>query len=426
MLIVLLVFLFLLMFGMPVAFAIGVSGVIYFLMTPEIPFSIVVQRVVASTQSFTLLAIPLFVFAGNLMNYTGITKRLVKLADVLTGHMYGNLAQVSCVLSTLMGGVSGSSNADAAMEARILGPAMIEKGYSRGYGAAINGLSSLIVSTIPPSMGLIIYGSVGEVSIGRLFVGGFIPGILMAAFLMTTVSITSRRRGYLPARERPATFKEVAVAAKESFWALIFPILLIVGIRFGVFTPSEAGAFACVYAIFVGAVIHREMTWKDFKEAVRSSVMDVGAIMIIVAFSGIIGYGIVYDRVPQHLAEFLIGVTSNPILLLFIIMAFLIVAGMFVETTVIALLLTPILLPVVTKVGVDPVHFGLIMMPMVNLGIMTPPLGIALYTVSSIMECPPEEVVKEAIPFYLAVIAVIALVVFFPDLVLWLPNLIFD
>lgn len=426
MLIVLTVFLFLLIFGMPVAFAIGVSGVVYFLMTPEIPFSIVVQRVVASTQSFTLLAIPLFVFAGNLMNYTGITKRLVKLADVLTGHMYGNLAQVSCVLSTLMGGVSGSSNADAAMESRILGPAMIAKGYSRGYGAAISGLSSLIVSTIPPSMGLIIYGSVGEVSIGRLFAGGFIPGILMAIFLMITVSITSRRRGYLPAREKPASLKEIAVAIKESFWALIFPILLIVGIRFGVFTPSEAGAFACVYAMFVGLFIYREMTWKDLKEAVRSSVMDVGAIMIIVAYSGIIGYGIVYDKVPQQLAEFLIGITSNPIALLFIIVIFLIIAGMFVETTVVALLMTPILLPVVTKVGVDPVHFGLIMMPMVNLGIMTPPLGIALYTVSSIMECPPEEVVKEAIPFYLAVIAVIALVIFFPDLVLWLPNLIFD
>src|SRR5690606_10771745 len=221
------------------------------------------------------------------------------------------------------------------------------------------------------------------------------------------------------------TFKEIAGALKESFWALIFPILLIVGIRFGVFTPSEAGAFACVYAIFVGAVIHREMTWKDFKEAVRSSVMDIGAIMVIVAYSGIIGYGIVYDRVPQHLAEFLIGVTSNPVMLLFIIIIFLIVAGMFVETTVVALLLTPILLPVVTKVGVDPVHFGLIMMPMVTLGIVTPALGIALYTVSSIMECPPEEVVKEAIPFFLAVIAVIAIVVFFPDLVLWLPNLIF-
>ena len=421
----LIVFLVLLVLGMPVAFSIGIGGVAFFIITPEIPFSIVVQRVITSTQNFTLLAIPLFIFAGNLMNHTGITKKLIKLSDVLTGHMYGNLAQVSVVLSTLMGGVSGSATADAAMEARILGPEMLKKGYSKGYSAAINGLSALIVATIPPSMGLIIYGSIGEVSVGRLFAAGIIPGFLMMTALMAAVSITARKRRYMPAKIKPANIKDVLIALKDSFWALIFPVILIVGIRFGIMTPSEAGAFAAVYAIFVGTVIYKELTWESFKKTLKYSVMDIGSIMLIIAISGIFGYGIVYDRITQNLAAFLTGTTQNPILLLIIIIGFLIISGMFVETTVCALLLTPILLPIVTSVGVDPVHFGIIMMTIVTMGIMTPPVGVALYTVSYIIGCSPEETAKESLPFFIAIIIVVAIIIFLPNLVLFLPNLIF-
>jgi len=424
-LLALIVFLVLLVLGMPVAFSIGIGGVAFFIITPEIPFSIVVQRVITSTQNFTLLAIPLFIFAGNLMNHTGITKKLIKLSDVLTGHMYGNLAQVSVVLSTLMGGVSGSATADAAMEARILGPEMLKKGYSKGYSAAINGLSALIVATIPPSMGLIIYGSIGDVSVGRLFAAGIIPGFLMMAALMAAVSITARKRRYMPAKVKPANIKDVLIALKDSFWALIFPVILIVGIRFGIMTPSEAGAFAAVYAIFVGTVIYKELTWESFKKTLKYSVMDIGSIMLIIAISGIFGYGIVYDRVTQNLAAFLTGTTQNPILLLIIIIGFLIISGMFVETTVCALLLTPILLPIVTSVGVDPVHFGIIMMTIVTMGIMTPPVGVALYTVSYIIGCSPEETAKESLPFFIAIIIVVAIIIFLPNLVLFLPNLIF-
>ena len=425
MLLALIVFLVLLVLGMPVAFSIGIGGVAFFIITPEIPFSIVVQRVITSTQNFTLLAIPLFIFAGNLMNHTGITKKLIKLSDVLTGHMYGNLAQVSVVLSTLMGGVSGSATADAAMEARILGPEMLKKGYSKGYSAAINGLSALIVATIPPSMGLIIYGSIGEVSVGRLFAAGIIPGFLMMTALMAAVSITARKRRYMPAKIKPANIKDVLIALKDSFWALIFPVILIVGIRFGIMTPSEAGAFAAVYAIFVGTVIYKELTWESFKKTLKYSAMDIGSIMLIIAISGIFGYGIVYDRITQNLAAFLTGTTQNPILLLIIIIGFLIISGMFVETTVCALLLTPILLPIVTSVGVDPVHFGIIMMTIVTMGVMTPPVGVALYTVSYIIGCPPEETVKESLPFFIGIIVVVAIIIFLPNLVLFLPNLIF-
>ncbi|GHV88311.1 C4-dicarboxylate ABC transporter [Spirochaetia bacterium] len=423
--IVVIAFFLLLLLGMPVAFAIGISGTVFFFVNPQIPLSIAVQKTVSMSQSFTLLAIPLFIFAGNLMNNTGITKRLVKLSDVLTGHMYGNLAQISCVLSTLMGGVSGSANADAAMECRVLGPSMTARGYKRGWSAAVNGITSLITATIPPSMGLIIFGSVGEVSIGRLFAGGFVPGFLMMMALMITVNITARKRNYAPERVKMATLPEVGKAALDSIWALFFPIILIVGIRFGVFTASESGAFACVYAIFVGVFIYKELTLKVFLQTLKDTSGDIGIIMVLVAFSGIFGYGIVYDSVPQAMASFLVGVTSNPYALLFIVIAMLVVSGMFIETTVIALLLTPILLPVVTKVGIDPVQFGLVMMSVTTMGIMTPPVGIALYTTSTIMGCKPEETTKEAIPFIIAVLAVVAIMVFFPDVVLFIPNLIF-
>ena len=420
------VFLVLLFLGMPVAFAIGLAGFVFMLATPNIPISISVQRIVAQTQSFTLLAIPLFIFAGNLMNATGITYRLVKLSRVLVGHMAGSLAQVSVILSTLMGGVSGSANADAVMECRILGPEMIKQGYSRGYGAAVNGLTAMITCTIPPSMGFIIYGSVGEVSIGRLFVGGVIPGLLMMAMMMFTVNIAAKRRGYVaPEGARKPTPREVVSALWENIFALIFPVILIAGIRFGLFTPSEAGAFAAAYAIFVGVFIYREMTWKSFLEAVEQSAVDIGVLMLILGLSGTFGYAIVYGRVPQTIAEFLIGVTSNPYLLMGLIILLLILAGMFVETTVCAMLLTPVFIPVITKLGIDPVHFGVIMMTTLTTGIMTPPVGVALYSTSEIMGCTPQETAREAVPFYITLLALVGLLVLFPRIVLFLPDFIF-
>ncbi|WP_455685118.1 TRAP transporter large permease [Treponema pectinovorum] len=423
--IVVIAFLILLLLGMPVAFSIGISGLLFFLITEGLPYTIVVQKALSTTQSFTMLAIPLFIFAGNLMNNTGITKRLIKLADVLTGHMYGNIAQVSCVLSTLMGGVSGSANADAAMESRVLGPEMIRRGYDRGWSAAINAWSSMIVCTIPPSMGFIIYGSIGEVSIGRLFAAGMIPGLIMMIFLMSATSISAHKRNYLPDRKKPASFREVMSALKDGIWALLFPIMLIVFIRFGIMTPSESGAFAAVYAIFVGTVIYREMSLAVLIKTLKDSTKDIAIVTLILALSGIFGYGIVYDSIPQAMASGLLGITQNSTIMLLIIIALLLVMGMFMETTVITLLMTPILLPVVKSLGIDPVHFGVIMMTVTTSGINTPPVGTALYTTSSILGCSPEDTTKASLPFFLAVIMVVILLVFIPQISLWLPNLIF-
>lgn len=418
-------FLVILFLGMPVAFAIGLAGLFFFILTPGLPWTILVQKSFSTTQSFTMLAIPLFVFAGNLMNNTGITKRLVKLSNVLTGHMYGSIGQVSVVLSTLMGGVSGSAVADAAMQARILGPEMIARGYDRGWGAAVNCLTGLIVATIPPSMGLILYGTVGEVSIGRLFVAGFIPGIIMALFMGIAVAWSARYYGYKPDHEKPAPLKEMVSATIDSIWALIFPILLIVLIRGGLMTPSESGAFAVFYALFVGTVIYKELTWETFMETLKSSVMDISVITLILGFSGIFSYGVVYDQLPRTLTNALLATTSNPYIMLFLIIVMLLVFGMFMETTVITLMVTPILVPIVQSYGIDPVQFGIIMMTVVTFGASTPPVGVALYTTSSIMGCSVQDTVAKSWPLYIAVLATIAVTIFFPKLILFLPNLVY-
>lgn len=422
---VLLVFAVLLVLGMPVAFAIGISGFIFFLQQPSLPLTMPVQRILSETQNFPLLAIPMFIFAGNLMNETGITKRLVRFATALAGHMYGSLAQVSVVLSTLMGGVCGSAIADASMEARILGPTMTSRGYSRAYSAAVHGFTALITIAIPPSIGLVLYGTIGEVSIGRLLAGGIGPGLLMAALLMATVAITSRRRGYLPEREKMAPLGEILSTFVHSVWAILFPFLLLVTLRFGLLVPSEAGAAAAVYAMAVGLLAYREMTWEGFKRAVSLTIMDIGMVMFLIAVSSLISYAMTWEMVPQALSQLLLGISRYPKIIIGIIVVFLLFLGMFVDSTVIILLLTAILVPVVKQLGVDLVYFGVLMVITCAFGLLTPPVGLAMYSVCSIMECSVASFVKEGWPFALAVILVIVAMYLFPPIVTFIPNAIF-
>jgi tripartite ATP-independent transporter DctM subunit len=390
-------------------------------------FETATQMIVSQSQSFAFLAVPFFIFAGNLMNVSGITNRLLSLARLLTRRMYGGTAQISVVMSTLMGGVSGSATADAAMETRILGPEMMRIGYSKGYICSVNCITALITATIPPSLGLIIFGFVGEVSIGRLFAAGIIPGILMMTFLMATTTITSRIKRYDPPRpEAPKlSLKELLENLKDSIWALLFPVILIVGIRFGLFTPSESGAFAVVYAIIIGKFVYKELTWENFKGALITTLKDNGAIMLIIAMSGPFSYAITWVKVPVVLSNLIFGITENPQILVLIMLGFLFISGMFVDSNVNFLLLTPIFLPMVKQVGIDPVHFGVLMATVVTLGVMTPPIGSALYTVCGIIDCPPEEYTVASLPFLLAVLLELAILVFLPGLVLWIPNMVF-
>jgi len=425
MLIVVVLLILFLLLGMPVAFALGISGFVFFIQQPTLPFTMPVQLIISQTQNFPLLAIPMFIFAGNLLNNTGITTRLMRLSSSLVGHKHGGLAQTSVVLSTLMGGVSGSAIADASVESRILGPDMIKRGYSRGYAAGINGFSAIITIAIPPSIGLVLYGSIGEVSIGRLFAGGIAPGLLIMLLLMITVSITAKKRGYLPEKKNKTPLKEMLLIFFSSIWAMLFPILLLVGLRFGLLVPSEAGAFASIYALAIGLLVYRELTWKKFKDAVYNTIMDIGMIMFLIAMSGLISYGITWEMIPQLLSQFFLGISDNPQVILSIVMIFLLFLGTMIDSTVIILLLTSMLVPVMSQIGVDLVYFGVIMVITCAIGLLTPPVGVAMYSVCSIMECSVGDFTKESWPFLVALILVILLLILFPGIVTFIPNLIF-
>jgi tripartite ATP-independent transporter DctM subunit len=425
-LLVVVAFLFFLAMGMPVAFAIGISGFLFFLQHPELPITIPIQVSLSQTQNFALLAIPMFILAGNLMNGAGITRRLLDLSDVLVGHMRGSLAQVNVLLSTLMGGVSGSCIADAAMETRMLGPEMLRRGYSKGYTVAVNVWTSLITPIVPPGIGFILYGTVGQVSIGRLFAGGIVPGALLTILYMVAVAVDARLKNFEPGRKGFPRPIEVARTTWRSIWALVFPFALLFGLRAGIFTPSEIGSFAVIYALLVGTLAHKELTVKTFDEVDRTTTSDIGGVMFIIALSAIFGYGIVLERIPELMAMALTEVSANnPTVLLFLIMAFLIVAGMFVDGSVLILMLTPIFLPIARKAGFDPVHFGVIFVMTITLGNMTPPVGAAMYAGCTILDCSVEEYLKESISFFMATLFTIALLILYPDLCLFVPNLLF-
>lgn len=425
MIVVILAFLGFLFIGLPVGFAVGMSGALYFLQHPEFPMTTISQLAITQTQSVTLLAVPLFIFAGNLMNASGITDKLIELATLLTGHMKGGLAQVSVVLSTLMGGVSGSTNADAAMESRILGPDMIRQGYSRGYTGAVIGWTALITSTIPPGVAMITYGTVANVSVGRLFCAGLAVGILMMILYMLAVRITAGIKGYQPARAEKAKASEIFSNLKTSCWALAFPFLLLFGLRLGIFTTSECGAFACMYALLVGIFVYRKLTPEVFLETMRSAILDNGGIMLMISMSGIFGYGVPLDKIPQKVTALITMINASPVFVMALVILFLIILGMFMEGSIIILLTTPILLPLVMSVGVDPVVFGLIVSVIVTMGNLTPPVGIAMYTVCDILHIELKDYIWESLPFLLATLLEVVIMLAFPQLVMFIPNLLF-
>ncbi|MCR4708391.1 MAG: TRAP transporter large permease [Clostridiales bacterium] len=425
MLIVFLAFIAFLVIGMPIAYAIGISGSLYFLQHLNLPATIMVQMPLTQAQNFALLAVPLFIFAGNLLNCGGTTERLAKFSGILTGRMRGGYAQTSVVLSTMMGGVSGSAIADAAMEARLLGDQMKKAGYAKGFIACNIAFTGLITATIPPGNALIIYGTAGNVSIGRLFTTGMVVGLFMMIIMMLTTWGISTLRGYKPVRTNRVTSKEFWSAFKECVWALLFPIMLLIGIRMGLFTPSEVGAFACVYAALVGVFVYKELNLRTFLKALEDTAKDVGAVMFIIAMSALFGYGVPLDRVPQTVAGFMLSITETPSIILLLIILMLTVIGMFMEGAATILILTPILLPIIKQIGIDPVHFGMIMCTVVTLSNCTPPVGLSMYTVNSIIGCSLGEYAKEMLPWLLTFLFAMAVLAFFPAPFMWLQGVLY-
>ncbi|WP_417826688.1 TRAP transporter large permease [Thalassospira povalilytica] len=411
-----------LIIGMPVAFALGLASIPVFVVSGAMPPTVVIQKMVTATQSFPLLAVPFFILAGNLMNVTGITYRLVKFARLLTGWMAGGLAQVSIVLSFMMGGISGSAVADASMEARLLGPSMIKQGYSKAATAAVLAFGSVITATIPPSIGLILFGFVNEVSIGRLFLAGIVPGICLTLVLMATSWFVARKNGYQPDLPEMPGRRELLKSFSESIWALAFPVILIVGFRFGLFTATEAGAFLVFYALAVGIFAYRELDFTKFKEAVTSSVSDLGMVMLLIIMAAVLGYAMTIERAPQQITEFVTTLTENRAMILVLVVAVLVISGMFLEGAANILLVTPIVMPVLVNAGYDPVHMGILIVTLINFGGLTPPVGVIMFTVCGILDVKTGAYSRASIPFFIAMVIFFILMAAIPSLTLLLPN----
>lgn len=412
--------------GMPVAFAIAISALTFFLMeAEEVPLNIFVQKMVTATDSYPLLAIPFFVLAGAIMNRAGITRKLLALADALAGHLTGALAQICTVLATLLGGLTASSSADAAMLSKVLGPEMTRHGYSPAFAAVITSCSAIIASLIPPSIGLIIYGYIADASIGRLFIGGVVPGVMIAISLMTVTAIISRRRGYLPLRRNFAGMPQLGRAFREALWALSIPAFLIVGIRYGIFTPTEAGAITVLYVILVGCYAYGTLRWRDLPPLLKETALDTASVMLMVCAASAFGFYLAWERIPPQLAGWLVSLTKDPTLLLLLINLMLIVLGTAIEGTSALIILTPIFVPILTKLGIDPVHFGVVLVANLTIAGVTPPVGQMMFISSQVLKVPVDDYTVEVLPFLGSMMIVLVLLSVFPQLTLWLPNLVY-
>jgi tripartite ATP-independent transporter DctM subunit len=415
------VFMTLTVIGLPIAFVLLGTGIAVTMLDPDILEVAYIQNVIIGTQSFPLIAIPLFILAGELMNASGITRRLMDFASALTANMIGGLAQVNIVLSTLKAGMMGSANADAAMDAKTLVPEMVKRGYSPAYASVVTAASALIAPMIPPGIGLILYGFVTDTSIGRLFMGGILPGLIMTAAMMTMAHFIARKRGYgrdsepLPKGAMTRTFL-------MSVPALLMPVIIVLGIRGGIFTASEAGAVAVVYA---GAfcVIYRECSWRDLANALASTATTTSVIMLILAASAALSWTLSFEQLPQKVAEGLTGVASSPFQLFGIVAVFLLIAGMFVEGTALILILAPMFAPAATALGIDPVHFGIFFVYVIHLGGITPPVGTIMFTTCTITRVPLQAFIRESLPWLAMLLAIAAFIAAVPGTATWLGNL---
>lgn len=421
----LILFAFLLLFfliGVPIAVSMGFASAIAIWWEGNTPLIVLVQRSFTSLDSFPLMAIPLFILAGTLMEYGGISKRLIAFANALTGHFSGGLAVVTVITSMFFAAISGSSAATTAALGSILIPAMISRGYHKNFSGAVQSVSGELGVIIPPSIPLIIYGVATGTSIGDLFMAGLVPGILIGISLIITVIIIAKKRKY--AKEEKKSGKELWIAFKDALLALLMPVIILGGIYGGIFTPTEAAAVAVAYAFIVGFVLYREIKLNQIIGLLINSVHVTANIMFIIASAGLFGWILTREGVPQEVAGFFMGISDNPIIFLLLVNVFLLIVGMFMETNASIIILAPLLVPVALELGVDPVHFGIIMIVNLALGMCTPPLGVNLFISAQIANIKLGQITKGMIPFYVAMLLMLLIITFIPQISMLLPNLL--
>lgn len=406
--------------GMPIVLAVGFVSVIYAFVT-EIPLTIIPQQLLSGIDSFVLLAIPLFLLTGGIMGESGITRRLLQFSESLVGWMRGGLAQVNVLTNVFMAGISGSGLADAAATGSALIPLMKQRGYGVGFATAVTAAASCIGPIIPPSIIMVVIGGLTSASVGRMFLGGVVPGLMLGLAFGLCVHITSVRRNY--PKGEPVSMRTLARSFLLALPALGLPVIIIAGILSGAFTPTEAAAVAGVYTILFG-VVSRELGWKAFYRAVVGVGTATGTIMFIVGVSSVFGWILVSEDIGTRVADVLLSITRDPRWMMLLIVACLLVLGCFVEVMALLILTVPILMPLVETLGIDPVHFGVVATIALTTGLITPPFGLCMFMMCSIGNVRIEEFTREIWPFIACIVVGLLLFIFFPELVVYVPNAI--
>jgi tripartite ATP-independent transporter DctM subunit len=416
-------FLLLLVIGVPVAISLAGSSLIYVMLEGVQPHLVVLHRMIGGIDSFPLLAIPFFIMAGSLMNSGGITNRIYDFALALVGWLKGGLGHVNVVGSVIFAGMSGTAVADAGGLGNIEIKAMRDHGYSVDFAVGITGASSTIGPIIPPSLPFVIYGVMANTSIGKLFAAGVIPGLVMALTMMIMVTYYAHTRGW----HRDAKFSIIALwqTFKRAFLPLLTPIILIGGMTTGVFTPTEAAIAATVYAIFLGMAVYRTLSLKKLIKVSLETAETTALILLIVAGASIFGYLITLTKVTDNVSALVLSITTTPWIVLLLVNIFLLIVGCFMETIAAITILVPVLLPLMDKIGVDPVHFGLIMVLNLMIGLLTPPVGMVLYILARVAGISFERATKACLPFLIPLLVSLALVTYWPSMVMFLPNLFY-
>lgn len=409
----------LLLIGSPITVALGVAAMAAFIYVGQ-DLSSLVQIAFNSVNSFPIMALPAFVLAGALMECAGISRRLVAVAEAMVGKISGGLAISTTLACVFFGAISGSGPATTAAVGMLMIPAMIKRGYDKGYAGAATASSGGIGIIIPPSIPMVIYGVTAQESITKMFIAGVVPGVMIAMGLIIVHMIRCRGKDYSEGLE-PLSLKKVLITLREGFWAILAPVVILGGIYTGIFTPTEAAIVAIFYTLFVGIFIYKEITFTGFEKALETTSWLTGRVLLIMFTAYAFGRLLVQYRVPDVIAEALLSLTTDMTLIWILVIIFLLFIGMFMETLAIIMIITPVLLPVMTQLGVDPVHFGAILVCCCGVGFSTPPLGENMFIASGIANVSLEEISLKALPFCFVTVGVIFLMAIFPQLVLWLP-----
>lgn len=413
-------FFFLLVIGSPIVVALGASALTVYLTAGD-DFVSLVQTAWNAVDSFPIMALPAFILSGALMQSAGISRRLVHIAEVMAGPMAGGLGFSAILASMFFGAISGSGPATTAAVGMLMIPAMVDRGYGRSYAGALTASSGGLGVVIPPSIPMVIYGVTASESITKLFMAGILPGILLAGGLMIANYVISKKRGYTAGNvHQPGALRK---ACKDGIWAILAPVVILGGIYSGLFTPTEAAVVSVFYTLFIGIFVHKELSLDGFKESLNSTTWLTGRVLIIMFTATAFGRILVENNIPGMIAQSMLDMTGSLALIWIIVIVFLIFIGMFLETLATIMIVTPVLLPVMVSLGVDPIHFGIVLVCCCEIGFSTPPLGENMFISSSIAGVSIEEISIQAIPFVLVQIFVVVLLAFFPELVLWLPEL---